>query len=51
MLGVLFHMFIKGQKKPEKVISAHVLRRGKNLSFQVRFLGELETPITHFEVN
>ena len=26
-------------------------RQGKNISFQVRFLGELKTPKGHFEIN
>ena len=36
--------------KTERKISAPV-GYGKNLSFQARFLGELETPKRHFEIN
>ena len=41
--------FFNSPKKRIK-ISAPV-GQGKNLSFQVRFLGELETPKGNFEIN
>ena len=41
-------VFFNSPKKRTKIICSS--GQGKNLSYQVRFLGELETPKGHFEI-